>query len=204
MDILYSILVNAIPNGWTELNPFKQKEGERKRQVRREKEGGKSGEKTKTKYESIKWRSNKDKNKRNRMKKGRRETGKRQCKAKEKQTTSEWMKAMWSVKESKVKKRKDVTRVKCHARLIAHGKFGAGACAIWPSPTPSFLSFSCICLSYSLAVDAPPPLRPSTLRTGRFAIFSYRVASHRRALPWTENTFTPCLWPFFLFLFDRT
>lgn len=62
--------------------------------MRREKEGGKSGEKTKTKYESIKWRSNKDKNKRNRMKKGRRETGKRQCKAKEKQTTSEWMKAM--------------------------------------------------------------------------------------------------------------
>lgn len=127
------------------------------------------------------------------------------AKAKEKQSTSEWMKAMRSIKESKVKKRKDVTRVKCHARLIARGKFGAGACAIWPSPTPSFLSFSCTRLSYSLAVDAPPPLRPSTLRAGRFAIFSYRVASHRRALPWTENTFTPCLWPFFfLFLFHRT
>lgn len=87
------------------------------------------------------------------------------------------MKAMWSIKESEVKKRKDVTRVKCHARLIACGKFGAGACAIWPSPTPSFLSFSCIRLSYSLAVDAPPPLRPSTLRAGRFAIFS--TASRR-------------------------
>lgn len=59
----------------------RRKEGERKREVRREKEGGKSGEKTKTKYESIKERSNKGKNERSRMRKGRREIGKRQCKS---------------------------------------------------------------------------------------------------------------------------
>lgn len=140
----------------------------------------------------------------------------RQSEARERKSTSGWMKTMRSVKSPRETNEKTQRVSSATHDWSARGKFGAGAgaCAISSSPTRrsliSFLLFHT--LEYTCRGRRNPTItaiQPSNRWTisGRFAIFSCRDPPVT-VLPWTGATrristaFT-IFFPFFSHLSDR-
>lgn len=141
---------------------------------------------------------------------------KRQSEARERKSTSGWMKTMRSVKSPRETNEKTQRVPSATHDWSARRKFGAGAdaCAISPSPTRrSLISFLlCYTLEYTCRGRRNPTItaiQPSDRWTisGRFAIFSCRDPPVT-VLPWTGATrristaFT-IFFPFFFHLSNR-